>query len=408
MAAVALQPRADEDLSARFRSPYSTISFKHPAYADSDDILLKLPRLDRTEDGSTTGVHHHTALRACQIIANKSFHGYLAADRDGRDVVTVAPDDLLTEDSYWFIVERPDGNEDIEQRHGRDVYPIVPSFDEWAFPHREISTLGWDAESTPTPLPPPSSASSTTFAIPALPRPQFQRCVLSNSAYSICKAHLVPLAKIKWFRINNMKRYDDDEQQASRFINNARNLLPIRQDLHTMWDPHAFAFVPKHGQFVAHILTAPTPGSREFATEWQNRPIQRNAFEGVAKPYLFAKFAQDVFMLLKPFVACSPVGRYVARLRATADEMGECEVWKEWVSGKSLEDLYSGGGSRRASESPSGSRKRSRSQASANDEEWVWPHKTSQIHVHPFGYESEEWLSESDEEERGRPLKRKR
>lgn len=404
MDAVASQPRVHEDLTARSIPPHATISFRHPAYADSDDVLFKLPRLDFTEDGTTSGVHHRTALQACQIVANNAFHGYLSTDRDGQDAVTVAPDGLLTNDNYWFIVNRRDDDDEVEQREGRDVYPIVPSFDEWAFPHTEFSTLGWDVDVVTTShLPSPSRATSpatsTTFAVPATPQPNFQRCILSNHAYSICKAHLVPSANLEWFRVNNMKRYED-EQHSRRSVHNNRNVLPIRYDLHTVWDAYAFALVPKRGQLVAHVLTAPSPGSREFAAEWHNRPVQRDVTRAIGKPYLFAKFAQAVFVLLKPFVACSPAGKYVARLQATDGQRDEHKVRKEWLSGKSLEALYSGGGSRKASASPSSSRKRSRSQASPNDadceeeEEWQPRHTTKRIRL----WADECWADESEGE----------
>lgn len=437
---VALKARVHEDLSTLFIPPHATISFRHPAYADSDDILFKLPRLDQTEHGPATGVHHRTALRACQIIANNAFHGYLATDRDGRQAVTTVPDGILTEDSYWFIVERRGGdNGGIEQRQGRDVYPIVPTFEDWQFPHDDFPSLGWDdadadagASASASATAPPDAATATlhppldppiaTFAVPAVPRPKFSRCTLSNHGYSVTKAHLVPSANIQWFRINSMKCYaSEDEQHMRRFIHNTHNTLTVRVDLHTMWDAHMFALVPKRGRFVAHILAAPTPGSREFAAEWHNTPVQVGALENVAKQYMFAKFAQAIFMLLKPFVAFTPMGKYVARLKAKAGEMDEYEVRREWLSGTALQDLYSGGGSRKASESPS-SRKRSRSQTSANDneedDEWEWPpQKTARVDPWAEASDEEECScfnmglaspeEEGEEEERGRPRRRR-
>lgn len=416
MDAVALKPRANEDLGLRLIPPYPAISFRHPAYADFDDVLFKLPRLDQTEPGRATGIHHRTALQACQIVANNAFDGYLATDRNGQQAVTVPPDGILTEDSYWFIVERHssdgdgDGDNSTEQSQGQDVYPIVPTFEDWRFPHDDFVNLGWetvDADTTVLPDDPTTSLHTPAvppvaiFAVPTLPSPQVSRCVLSNYGYSINKAHLVPSANINWFRINSMRRYED-EQHSMRFIHNTRNTLTIRSDLHTMWDAHTLAFVPKQGHFVAHVLAAPTPGGREFAAEWHNRPVQRNALEDVAKQYMFAKFAQAIFMLLKPFVAFAATQRYVARLRAKSGEMEQYGVQREWLSGTALHDIYSGGGSRRASESPC-SRKRSRSQTSASDDEddgseWLWPQ----------AIQAQPWAEASDEEEeRGRPRKRR-
>ncbi|KAH8751046.1 hypothetical protein F5883DRAFT_578344, partial [Diaporthe sp. PMI_573] len=52
--------------------PYVT-SFRHPGYNSPHDVLFKLPRLDATPTSTQRGVHHRTALLACQIIANNSF-----------------------------------------------------------------------------------------------------------------------------------------------------------------------------------------------------------------------------------------------------------------------------------------------------------------------------------------------
>ncbi|KUI63042.1 hypothetical protein VP1G_10168 [Cytospora mali] len=211
---------------------------------------------------------------------------------------------------------------------------------------------------------PPTSMVSTTSTIPLAPppRPIQQRCVLSNNSWSVHKSHLVSSAQATWFQANSMRRYGDGQ----RFINDDRNILPMRHDLHTLWDAHIFALVPKQGEFVAHVLTIPKPAVGEFASEWHNMPVQMGALDGVGKAYIFAKFAQAMFMLLKPFVAYSPGSRYVARLQATADERQEYRVQKEWISGRTLCDLYSGGGSRSASAT---SRKRSHSLASGAAEE---------------------------------------
>ena len=51
------------------------ISFLHPGY-EALNVLLRLPRVDRTSSGSF-GVCHRTALLACQVIANNAFEtGY--------------------------------------------------------------------------------------------------------------------------------------------------------------------------------------------------------------------------------------------------------------------------------------------------------------------------------------------
>lgn len=246
------------------------ISFCHPGYESPDDILFELPRLDRSEDRNDSenprtiestpsiGVHHRTALLACQIIADNAFEGYLATDRDGQHRVLAIPDGLLTDDTYWFIYSRSGSN---------------------------------------------------------------------------------------------------------NLINNAGNVVGMRHDLHNLWDAHAFALVPRCDTFAIHVLSTSSRPLAEFAALWHNVPVQTGALLDTAGEYLLAKFAQAVFMLLKPFIAYSAVHRLLARLRAkSSDPRHGSEVKEEWVSGDSLKELYAGGDLWSAG----AGRKRSRSQASGD------------------------------------------
>lgn len=213
------------------------------------------------------------------------------------------------------------------------------------------------------------STTCTTFAVPPLPRPIYQRCVISDSSYSIHKAHLVPSGQTQWFQANAMIQYGDPVREPLRFIDNSRNILYMRHDLHTVWDAYMFVLVPKRHDFVVHVLATPTPGINEFAAEWHNIAVQEGALQGTGKAYLFAKFAQAVFMLLKPFIAYSSSNKYIARRQAQPVADGPLQVYEmklEWLSVSSLRKMFGGGGSKSAS--ASSSRKRSRSQAEADDE----------------------------------------
>ena len=79
------------------------ILFYHPGYPAPGNIILYLPRVDITPDTAIIGVHHRTALLACQIIANNAFDGRLALDQAGQQIVNVPLDDVLTEKAYYFI-----------------------------------------------------------------------------------------------------------------------------------------------------------------------------------------------------------------------------------------------------------------------------------------------------------------
>ena len=84
------------------------ICFHHPGYHTSN-LLLTLPRVDSTAVADATpayGVHHRTALLACQIIAGNAFNNSrFALDRAGRQPVKVPLDGVLTDNQYYFIVD---------------------------------------------------------------------------------------------------------------------------------------------------------------------------------------------------------------------------------------------------------------------------------------------------------------
>jgi hypothetical protein len=102
----------DRFLSARYpvpfesqRAPERYIAFRHPAYPPRLNILFQLPRVDPTGHAhSQRGVHHRTALLACQIIANNAFDGHLYEDKLGKYLVSTALDGVLEKDDYFFII----------------------------------------------------------------------------------------------------------------------------------------------------------------------------------------------------------------------------------------------------------------------------------------------------------------
>jgi hypothetical protein len=84
------------------------ICFYHPGYHTSN-LLLTLPRVDSAvvADATTAcGIHHRTALLACQIIAGNTFdNSHFALDRADQQPVQVPLDSVLTGNEYYFIVE---------------------------------------------------------------------------------------------------------------------------------------------------------------------------------------------------------------------------------------------------------------------------------------------------------------
>lgn len=87
------------------------ILFLHPGYDDPQNILFRLSRVDvarasGTNSAATFGVHHATALAACQIIANNAWAGFLSLDKDGTRPADqqTSHHGILTQDAYYFVV----------------------------------------------------------------------------------------------------------------------------------------------------------------------------------------------------------------------------------------------------------------------------------------------------------------
>lgn len=80
------------------------ISFCHPGYEGASNLLLRFPRVD-TEDNQEFGIHHKTALVACEIVAGNRFdEGYLSLHRAGQPIQTPI-DGVLTQGRYYFIID---------------------------------------------------------------------------------------------------------------------------------------------------------------------------------------------------------------------------------------------------------------------------------------------------------------
>lgn len=178
----------------------------------------------------------------------------------------------------------------------------------------------------------------------------------------------------------------------------------MQQHLHSVWDEHNFAIVPKAGDFAVHVLNIPDPGMMKFATAWHNVTAQRDALAYTAGQYLLAKFAGAVFMLLRRFLVRSTVHRYVARMKAQSDDPRHVrKLDKEWVAGTSLSDSYGDHGS---IDCDSGE----------FDSDGIWYERN--VRPNLFASDSEaRWyrtnVGESDSEDdsatkRGRPRKRRR
>lgn len=130
----------------------------------------------------------------------------------------------------------------------------MPSFDRWRFPHGHLPSPWKDLSLDPTV---PSAAQHFKSKVAALVRDG--TCRISGYLNAVEAAHLVPLTDGDWFQSKHMERYCSLPVNLHP-INDERNLVILRRDLHHLLDARCFTFAAKS---VSPQLSAvsPTVGS---------------------------------------------------------------------------------------------------------------------------------------------------
>lgn len=383
-----------------------------------------------TSTSTSAGLHHRTVLTAGAIIGDNAFdRAYLTCDRAGRDRVdTITPlDGLLKPGKYWLQlrgyeplradaegqVERdrvssmpppaprpalstpssqslqsqtpvPDANvrsstspsspphNPIEQR----IYPVVPSFRDWQFPHDRLPQE-WKQRhpAPPTPLPSALSIDQTSSKTS-------RTCYITGYQMGVNECHLVPNNQDAWWANNGMRLYT---KSVTGHIADEANLAILRADIHSLLDNHQIGIVPKpspspsppsslippvldHGPgrssyaFAAHVLKDDDE-SREFCDLYHNIAIPQIGVERLRPEFLFTRFAWAMLSHLQTFLS-SPTRRHVALTARNDTEPGSCETDLRWMNGKELTSHLATQGFTR-----SGSRTRKRSSSQMTHDE---------------------------------------
>ncbi|KAL8895723.1 MAG: hypothetical protein Q9207_008043 [Kuettlingeria erythrocarpa] len=133
-------------------------------------------------------------------------------------------------------------------------------------------------------------------------------------------AHVIPAKELAWFNKNNMVRYTYDAQS----IINSANLFLLKKDIHTAYDAHKWAIVPKSAKWVyQHLDTAPELGSL-----FHN--IELYSLEGLRTEYLFARFALAVFPMLNAFLTNMAPKRLLGGLAGIRDNASGIDCSGQW------------------------------------------------------------------------------
>lgn len=364
------------------------IRFLHPGYPGSDNVLLILPTLD------SGGVHHETARVACAILADCRWDGYFSETPNGPQFGDTNADTILTASSYYFCVGTGEPQTDepthiplcsllINESGSTEPYPVVPSFDHFIFPSNLPPS--WSASSAPVELP-------TSEQVPS----RDQTCRVTNWALPLEIAHIVPAAQVGWWRNNNMALYAR-RPEASSETDCSENAILMRKDVHTLWDRHRFCIVPKSGRWVVHVLD--NQASRELQDTYHNLTLQ--PLRQVSRYYLFARLALAILSEKNAFIKLAIRPRRVVLV----DDNSEKAV--ATLASQVCRDRF-GPSSRSKSRSHS-PQKRSRTAAGV-DEDDAFSNGGNHSRVGSrSAWEAEQWGEDlSEEEQRGRPLKRRR
>ncbi|KAF4547053.1 Hypothetical protein D9617_64g101360 [Elsinoe fawcettii] len=266
-----------------------SVEVQHPGYTEIN-ILLRLPAVDntafQTEDGSCVrGIHHPTLHAACAIVADNRFDGYLSKQKQpgSEGMIRREEQGVIPAGIYYFHVIGTSAEEES------GPYPVVPSFDDWSFPHEHLPRdwKGLDAAQADYST---SDATGDSF------------CMITGHQTEIQIAHVVPSLKADWFTRNAMGRYCADYDTSGRQgLNDRYNTLRLRSDIHQVWDRSRFALVPKRDtegkvHLVSHVLgTLP-----DFLDEYHNRAtiIPQSHCRSAM---LFARFALQILVGILPF-----------------------------------------------------------------------------------------------------------
>ncbi|KAL8918604.1 MAG: hypothetical protein Q9208_007248 [Pyrenodesmia sp. 3 TL-2023] len=173
------------------------------------------------------------------------------------------------------------------------LYPIVPSFRQWRFPHGQLPQA-WDRIQIGADT---GVGRSNTDAVIA----RDVTCRMTDYVEECDTAHLCPETEPEWFQENRMDGYTTElRRSGTAAINNKANVMLLRADVHRAYDKMRFVHVPKRdaqGQlrFVTHLIHH----SIELGQLYHNAELHTLR---VAKEFLFSRLAYVLFPLLAGFL----------------------------------------------------------------------------------------------------------
>jgi hypothetical protein len=158
------------------------VSFWHPG---ARQLLLRLCAYDVYSD-NVFGLHHGTALLACQILAYNRL-GYLSTSHDPTDISSRhagGRDTLLLHMKYFYhVVPEPQ-------------YKVCRQFSEWPFPHKSFEEI-WGSGPLNVGV---SVELECSDGASAVIKQRDRVCPISGCDDSLRMAHIIPVSKQAWVR----------------------------------------------------------------------------------------------------------------------------------------------------------------------------------------------------------------
>lgn len=194
-------------------------------------------------------------------------------------------------------------------------YPFFPNFDQWVFPEKIPKPWAY-LQSGPEEDEPgsedgryaePSSEELLEEAPSGRDFPA-EPCRITGHPSGIELGHVIPKTVPEWFNINYMRDYSTSSSEHNDPLNDIENLIPIRKDLHHLFDYSNLVIVPKRDRnpstgapldtysLLTHVLQPPgrsRGGDLVILDQYHNLdcyPIKRVPME-----YIFARFAWSLF-----------------------------------------------------------------------------------------------------------------
>ncbi|KAH8430807.1 HNH endonuclease signature motif containing protein [Aspergillus melleus] len=127
-----------------------------------------------------------------------------------------------------------------------------------------------------------------------------------------------------------MSRYCRLSRSGCDPVDNPRNVLLLRSDIHSSFDVKRFAFIPKPARapvnnselppdlstnYVVHLFNSPEP--YELAALYHNVSLQ--PISGIAPEYLFARFAWTLFQYIPTFLQAGVPRRLAVALEESLE-----------------------------------------------------------------------------------------